>query len=134
VPAPSLPQDRGFNMSAAVDPILAIPRSDVEELFERYDLLDERVRFLEGWFKDTLPAAPIERLALMRLDGDLYESTMDALVHLYHKLSTGGFVIIDDYGILEPCRRAVNEFRETRGIQSAIQIIDRSGVYWRKEE
>ena len=72
--------------------------------FERYGLLDDRVRFLEGWFKDTLPTAPIERLSLMRLDGDMYESTMQAIEALYPKLSPGGFCIVDDYGSYDPCR------------------------------
>src|SRR2546430_717717 len=63
VPAPQAAEDRGYDLSASVYPILAIPRDDVEELFRRYDLLDGRVQFLEGWFKDTLPVAPIEHLA-----------------------------------------------------------------------
>ena len=58
---------------------LGIGRAAVEENFRRYGLLDDRVRFLEGWFADTLPQAPIERLAVLRLDGDMYGSTMDAL-------------------------------------------------------
>ena len=68
-------------------PILAVSVEEVRSLFARYDLLDDRVRFLKGWFRDTLPAAPIESLALLRLDGDLYESTMDALGALYRKVS-----------------------------------------------
>lgn len=132
LPVPSAQQDQGFDFSAAVFPILAISRHAVEELFRRYELLDDQVKFLEGWFKDTLPTAPIERLALLRLDGDLYESTRDALAHLYHKLSPGGFVIVDDYFDFQPCRRAVDEFREYVGDQAALQRIDRIGVYWRK--
>ena len=85
-------------------------------MFARYDLLDDRVRFLKGWFKDTLPTAPIEQLALLRVDGDLYESTWDALHALYDKVSEGGFVIIDDYGDFPPCRQAVDDFRQARGI------------------
>src|SRR5262249_7945660 len=76
---------------------LAVPRETVEKNFEQYGLLDDQVRFLEGWFKDTLPSAPINSLAVMRLDGDMYESTIQALEALYPKLSPGGFVIIDDY-------------------------------------
>ena len=60
-----------------------MPLEEVQALFKRYDLLDAQVRFLKGSFKDTLATAPIERLAVLRLDGDLYESTMDALVPLY---------------------------------------------------
>jgi O-methyltransferase len=56
------------------------------------------VRFLPGWFRETLPSAPIKRLAVLRLEGDLYESTIVALDALYPKLSPGGFAIVDDYG------------------------------------
>jgi len=132
VPAPTAPPDQGHDFSASVLPILAIPRAEVEELFRRYDLLDDRVKFLEGWFKDTLPVAPIERLALMRLDGDLYESTRDALVNLYHKLSPGGFVIVDDYNDFEPCKLAVDEFRTQVNERSPIQHVDWSAIYWCK--
>ena len=102
----------------------------VKENFRRYGLLDDHVRFLEGWFKDTLPHAPIDRLAVMRLDGDMYESTMQALESLYPKLSPGGFCIIDDY-VLAGCRRAVNEFRERERISEPLQFVDWTGVYWR---
>lgn len=133
LPVPSAPEDRGYDFSAGVHPILAISRAEVEDLFSRYDLLDDRVCFLEGWFRDTLPKAPINRLALLRLDGDLFESTTDALNHLYDKVSPGGFVIVDDYHDFEPCRRAVNEFRTRHGISSPITRIDWTGVFWRKD-
>lgn len=90
------------------------------------------MQFLKGWFRDTLPSAPFERLALMRLDGDLYESTDVALRSLYHKLSPGGFVIVDDYGAIAPCRQAVSDFRAEKGITKPIQDIDGIGVFWRK--
>src|SRR5262249_7246717 len=89
---------------------LAVSLEEVKSNFERYGLLDERVKFLKGWFKDTLPSAPIGKLALLRLDGDMYESTMDALVALYDKVVPGGAVIVDDYGAVEGCRRAVSDF------------------------
>ena len=79
------PADRGFDLSNVR--YLAVSRAQVEENFARYGLLDTQVQFLEGWFRDTLPEAPSERLAVLRLDGDLYESTHDALVHLYDGLS-----------------------------------------------
>ena len=100
--------------------------------FERYGLLDKQVCFLKGWFRDTLPKAPIGRLSVIRLDGDLYESTMDALVNLYPKLSRGGYVIIDDYGALEPCSRAVHEYRRLHGITDEIHPVDWTGAYWRR--
>ncbi|MBP1817718.1 O-methyltransferase [Mycobacterium sp. OAE908] len=111
---------------------LAVPLETVKATFERYGLLDDNVRFLKGWFKDTLPSAPIERLAVARLDGDMYESTIDALTNLYPKLSPGGYLIVDDYGAVRACRRAVADYRAEYGIEDPIVAIDSSGVFWQK--
>jgi O-methyltransferase len=110
---------------------LAVSRAEVESNFARYGLLDERVRFLEGWFAETLHTAPIQQVALLRADGDMYGSTIDILTALHHKVTPGGCVIIDDYG-LEPCRRAVHDFRTENGIDDEIVPIDRTGVFWRR--
>ncbi len=110
---------------------LAISIEEVKANFSRYGLLDEQVAFLPGWFRDTLPAAPITQLAILRLDGDLYESTMDALTALYHKVSPGGFVIVDDFG-LPTCRAAIEDFRQARGITDPIHQIDWTGAFWRR--
>jgi hypothetical protein len=109
---------------------LAVSRQDVEDNFRRYGLLDDRVVFLEGWFKDTLPAAPIKSLSVLRLDGDMYESTIQALDALYHKVSRGGAVIVDDY-FLGPCETAVNEFRARHRIDAPLLPIDGMAVWWR---
>ena len=108
----------------------------VRHNFEAYGMLDDQVRFLKGWFKDTLPTAPIGKLAVMRLDGDYYESTRDALVNLYDKLSVGGYVIIDDYGedLWTYCRKAVDEFREERGIVDPMIVVDSKCSYWQRSK
>jgi O-methyltransferase len=112
---------------------LAVGVEQVKHNFERYGLLDEQVRFLVGWFKDTLPAAPIDRLAVMRLDGDMYESTIQAIEALYPKLAPGGFCIVDDYGShASQAGRAVDEYRRAHGITDEIVDIDGFGAYWRK--
>ncbi|WP_347565665.1 TylF/MycF family methyltransferase [Nocardioides sp. IC4_145] len=111
---------------------LAISVEQVQDNFRRYDLLDGQVRFLKGWFSDTLPTAPIERLAVLRLDGDMYSSTMDALDALYDKVSPGGYVIVDDYGAVPACAQAIHDFRDAHGITDPIETIDWAGVYWRK--
>lgn len=111
---------------------LAVPLEQVRANFEKYGLLDDQVKFLKGWFRDTLPTAPIERLAVIRLDGDMYESTMDGLTHLYPKLSPGGFLIVDDYGSVPPCKKAVHDYREAHGIEDEIQTVDWTGSFWRK--
>ncbi len=124
------PEDRGDTHH--IHDFLAVSRAEVEDNFRKYDLLDDQVVFLEGWFKDTLPSAPIEKLAVLRLDGDMYESTMDTLVALYHKLSPGGFCIIDDYSNLSACKQAVNDFRRMHGIVDPIVEVDWTAVYWQK--
>ncbi len=111
---------------------LAVSQEEVENNFRKYGLLDDSVVFLKGWFKDTLPNAPIEKLAILRLDGDMYGSTIDALTNLYPKLSQGGFCIIDDYA-LEGCRDAVDDFRRENEIVSEIKVVDWTGRYWRKQ-
>ena len=111
---------------------LAVSVEEVEANFRRYGLLDERVKFLVGWFKDTLPSAPIERLAILRIDADMYQSTMEALRYLYPKLSVGGYVILDDYGAVTVSKQAILDYRAEQGITEEIKQIDWSGVYWQK--
>jgi hypothetical protein len=113
---------------------LAVSLEQVQRNFARFGLLDEKVRFLKGWFSTTLPGAPIGRIAVLRLDGDLYESTRDALVPLYDKVSIGGYVIVDDYNSWLGCRKAVDEFRCNRGITSPLLTIDAHAVYWQRQE
>lgn len=132
LPKPTLPEDEGFDFSKEKFPSLAIDLDVVQELFYRYGLPLEHVRFLKGWFKDTLNTANIGELALLRLDGDLYESTIDTLIPLYEKVSSGGFVIVDDYGAFPPCKKAVDEFRRQNGITAPLHQIDWTGAYWRK--
>jgi hypothetical protein len=112
---------------------LAVSLSQVKQNFNTFDLLDEQVQFLEGWFKDTLPTAPIDQLAVCRLDGDMYESTMDSLQCLYGRLVPGGFLIVDDYGAVPACKKAVEDFRREQGVVERMHVIDWTGVYWRKE-
>lgn len=112
--------------------ILAVSLEQVQSNFQRYDLLDDQVVFLKGWFKNTLPNAPIEKIAVMRLDGDFYESTMDALVNLYPKLSIGGYVIIDDYYI-PCCGQAVHDFRNKYNITDQLhRTTDNVGAFWKR--
>jgi O-methyltransferase len=111
---------------------LAIGRDEVERNIGLYGLLDQRVRFLEGWFKDTLPSVAKNTWSVIRLDGDMYESTMDALTNLYPNLSPGGFLIVDDY-TYEPCKRAVSDYRDAHGIREPIEMVDWLGAFWRRE-
>ena len=127
--ANNFPADKGD--SHHTEKFLAVSQENVEENFRRYNLLDSKVVFLKGWFKDTLPHAPITKLSILRLDGDMYGSTMDSLIHLYPKLSKGGFCIIDDY-VLPGCKKATDDYREKENIDAPLLRIDNSGVYWQK--
>ena len=111
---------------------LAVSVDEVKSNFARYDLLDDRVRFLEGWFKDTLPSAPVGQVSVLRIDGDLYQSTIEALRNLYPKVASGGYVIIDDFGAIEACAQAVRDYRAANAITEEIRSIDWTGVYWCK--
>ena len=126
----SFPQDKGSDHHTYDS--LKISLEQVKSNFEKYDLLDDQVKFLKGWFKDSLPHAPVEKLSILRLDADMYESTTQALVYLYHKLSPKGFLIVDDYGVLPPCADAIHDFRSHHNITDPIQNIDGVGVYWQK--
>lgn len=127
--ASSFTQDLAVDLSTFDE--LAVSVEQVKANFSRYGLLDDQVRFLEGWFKDTLPQAPVDRLAVLRLDGDYYESTIQVLESLYPKVSPGGFVIVDDYLHLDTCRQAVNDFRSAFSIRDDIVEVDWNSVYWR---
>lgn len=124
-------ETRGFTDTKNAE--VAVSLAQVKANFERYGLLDEQVIFLPGYFEDSLPQADLPKLSLLRLDADLYPSTMTALTHLYPRLEVGGFIIIDDYFGVAECFQAVTEFRHQKEIQEEIQVIDPTGVFWRKE-
>lgn len=134
LPAPSGDFEADVDDKHHVWPELAVSVDDVKHNFERYGLLDDQVEFLVGWFNDTLPTAPVERLAVLRCDGDMYESTIVTLESLYSKVSPGGYVIVDDYGALPQCKAAVDDFRAQRGVHDRMESVDWTGVYWRKNE
>jgi len=112
---------------------MAVDLDTVKTNFTRYGLLDEQVTFLKGFFSETLPKAPIRQLAILRVDADLYQSTMDVLCNLYAALSSGGYAIFDDYQNLPDCRRAIDEFRGKHGITEPISPIDQRAIYWQKQ-
>ena len=125
-----VPKDESDGHDLSGSEYLSISLEQVQENFRRFGLLDDQVEFLKGWFCDTLPTAPIEKLAILRLDGDLYSSTMDALNNLYPKVSSGGYVIVDDYHSWVACKQAVTDYRAEHGITAEIQSVDWSGACW----
>jgi len=124
------PADRNDRLSS-LSAYLGVSLEQVRTNFARYGLLDDQVRFVKGWFKDTVPGAPVDKIAVLRLDGDMYESTIQVLEGLYSKVSPGGFVVVDDY-VLGNCRAAVQDFRNKYGIVEGIQRIDWTGVFWQR--
>ncbi len=112
---------------------LAVSLQQVQSNFARFGLLDERVKFLKGWFSDTLKDAPIGPISILRLDGDYYSSTMDALDALYDRLSDRGYVIVDDYNAFVSCKAAITDFCNKRGLSPNLHKIDNTAVYWRRE-
>jgi len=132
LPAPNTsiyPADNGSDYHE--NNYLKVGLETVQNNFHSYDLLDDQVAFLQGWFKDTLSIAPIKNIAVLRLDGDMYESTMEALEALYDKVSPGGYIIIDDWCLLT-ARAATLDFRVRHDIVDPIQYIDGIGSFWQK--
>lgn len=130
-PTPGVAADADMTLHEVSD--FSVSQVEVKSAFHRYGLLDRQVIFLEGLFKDTLPNAPVERLAILRLDADTYESTMDGLENLYAKLSPRGSLIIDDYFLFDAQRVAVDEYRARQDIADPIVRIDDYGGFWIKQ-
>lgn len=116
---------------------LKVSETEVKSNFELFNCLDDNVIFLKGWFKDTLTTSKIEKLSVLRLDGDMYESTIDALNNLYSKLSIGGYCIIDDFEH-KGCKEAINDFRKKHNITEEIKKVSPNVNdeihYWIKEK
>jgi hypothetical protein len=135
VPPPDVkrfPADDGIRLHNVG--FLAVSLEEVKANFRKFDLLDNQVRFVEGWFRETLPTLSGNTWSVIRLDGDLYESTINALDNLYPGLSVGGYVMIDDYDSIEACRQAVHDYRDAHGIEDEIHHVDETGVYWQKTQ
>ncbi len=124
------PSDEGNKMHQLN--ILSVSLDEVKTNFQKYDLSTDGIRFEKGWFKDTLPDNEIESISLLRLDGDLYESTILALENLYSRVSAGGYVIIDDYNAFQYCKKAVDDYRKLHDIKDQLIEIDKEAVYWKK--
>lgn len=126
------PADAGADVLSTYD-YLAVSEAEVRGAFARYGLLDQQVRFLRGWFSDTLPPLRGHNTwSMLRLDGDHYESTIVALESLYPDLSPGGFVVVDDYNGILQCKQAVDDFRRDNGIEDQIHEVDWTGIYWQR--
>ena len=130
-----------FRASAAPATVPRIPpegmaglRADlnlVRDAFARFDLLDDRVRFLQGPMTATLPDAPVRELALVRIGPGIDTETRAVLDALYDRVAVGGFVLIDPRAH-PSAREQVEAFRAERGIATPIERVDASAIAWRK--
>jgi O-methyltransferase len=104
----------------------------VREVLRTAGVDDPAVALVPGWFHETLPTLPANPVALLHVDADWYESVRICLDHLYDRVSPGGFVVLDDFGYWQGCRRAWQEFRQSRGLDVELTPVDGIGVWFRK--
>lgn len=128
LPKPTYKEDEG-DYHYAVD-FLSVSQESVQSNFHLFNC-PANYQFVKGWFKDTLHLLD-NLFSIIRLDGDMYESTIQALDALYPKLSIGGYCIIDDFGAVVGCNKAVADYRQSHNITDKIINIDSTGVYWQK--
>jgi hypothetical protein len=103
------------------------PLDEVRSNMRATGLPEKRFEFVRGKVEDTIPDAVPDRIAILRLDTDWYESTLHELEHLYPRLSPGGVLLIDDYGHWEGARRAVDEYFARQGVPILLTRVDYSG-------
>jgi O-methyltransferase len=115
---------------------MKVSLEQVKENFNKFDLIDDNLIFVKGWFRDTMPKLNIDKLSILRLDGDMYESTIQVLDVMYSKLSSGGYCIIDDYHH-QTCKVAIHDFRTKHNITEPIVKVDGHPLnevhYWIKK-
>ena len=123
LPEPSA-QDKNGSLVTGVRGAFLSSREEFDKNIAAANIarVGERLSVLTGWFNETLPGAPIKAISYLRLDGDLYVSTRDALEALYDRVSPGGAIYVDDYGSYTGCRRAIDEFRAQRGITAPLRL------------
>ena len=133
-PDPKYSADDG-DIHHTLHDIHAVSVEQVRTNFERYNLLNDRVVFVKGFFRDTMPHLInyVEKISLLRLDGDMYESTIDVLNYMYPKVSIGGYVVVDDW-LLPNCRAAIHDYTKANNFTPNFIVIDGSSVYWKKEQ
>ena len=116
--------------------LFAVDKERVRKNFEAYGVPPGYFSLVEGWFNESLPqwseAFPGRKLAVLRIDADMWEGTYDALTYLYPHVSHNGLIIVDDYGMMSKCKQAVDEYRAENDITSAMIPIDHTAIVWRK--
>ncbi len=124
------PEDAGSDLHTFE--ALAVSADTVRANFRKFGLLDDQVLLIEGFFEQTMPTLALDRIAVLRLDGDMYGSTVAVLEGAYDKVSPGGWIIIDDYEVVWASKQAVTDFLARRGLVPTFQPIDGVGVFFQK--
>ncbi len=106
--------------------------SKVRAIFSRMHIPESHFCVIKGWFQDTFPAVRIGDIALLHIDADWYDSVKLCLERFYDSVRPGGYVVIDDYGHWEGCRRATDEFLRERCIDITLTRVDYTGRYFQK--
>jgi O-methyltransferase len=104
----------------------------VRDVLARVGVPAESVTLVQGWFEDILPDLPVGAIALLHIDADWYESVSAVLEHLFAKVTPGGFVVLDDFGYWQGCRRAWEDYRASEGLQVDLTWVDGDAVYFQK--
>jgi O-methyltransferase len=112
---------------------LAVDIESVERLFKSYGLNGENIRYVRGYFRDTLDLVTCDKIAVLRMDADMYESTIQVLNALLKRVQSGGYVIVDDYYAVPECKLAVDEYLAREHMSVSIKQIDWGGAFWRVE-
>ncbi|MBV9573303.1 MAG: class I SAM-dependent methyltransferase [Acidobacteriales bacterium] len=130
LPAPTI-KDPDFELADLFTGTCIGTLEEVRRLFHRLNLADD-AEFVKGLFRDTLPHAPLSKIAVLHIDGDWYESVKVCLESLYDKVVPNGYIQLDDYGYWKGARRAVDEFFAERGIEVNLRTLDYSGRFFIK--
>ena len=131
-------KDSGGDLIRGVKGEFAASQDTFVNNMKRVQAWDEsRVVITKGWFNETASISPVERISFLRLDGDLYSSTWDAITGFYDRVVHGGLIYVDDYGSFNGCRLAIKEFRSQRRIYEPLHFIKEpngktEAVWWRK--
>lgn len=104
----------------------------VKQVLRRVRADMRRVRIIPGWFNETFPSATVEKIAILNIDADWYESVKLCLDTFYDRVVPGGFVSFDDYGHWPGCRKAVDEFFESRLLPYTLNKVDYTAHWFRK--
>ena len=131
-------EDKSYKNESAKEAFLN--KDDYWKRIECYSTLEEvehniynvgypknKINFIQGKVEETIPETIPEKIAILRLDTDWYESTMHEMVHLFPKLVPGGVIIIDDYGHWKGCKKAVDEYISNNNIKLLLNRIDYTG-------